>query len=319
MKLTVFLPGLAATVVPQSTGSYVIESLDLDYNYLYAADDKLPSLHQAKYNKGTWETKHLKNGRVKKEEGRTIAISDARYGAPDAAAEIASRGLTLEAGMPDESDLRARGFDLHYTPGKKKLGGYRRYDALKTTNDFRSAQILADTMLNAKHIKGAYWIAERGGSAILTQAMQILANKNESLEGHKVFLVRPSTSPSKAVKLAHQLKLTVNRTFAHTSTFDIVGSTDKLLASTARVKATTDFYDAGDRAKAYRNMILKTAAASGTAATIGGAFPAVAAIAGTGFLGTVGLVTTVLGSSSTVLEEVYAKLPHSKNKAIKKA
>lgn len=107
-----------------------------------------------------------------------------------------------------------RGCDLHFTPGPNRLGGLVAYNAL-TINDSRaSAVLLAESMIEAKDLDKVVWVTHRGGSAVFTQAMQILADKGITLNGHTAYLYKPETSPAQTLRLAHKLDMTLNEVFA---------------------------------------------------------------------------------------------------------
>ena len=108
------------------------------------------------------------------------------------------------------------GFDLHHTPGNQSgiVGLKKAKHALATHRDraiVESASLLANTMYNARHIEGVLWFSDWGGSAVLTRALQILKQeKNIKLDKHSVFLNRPTSNSSEALKLAEDLDMTIH-------------------------------------------------------------------------------------------------------------
>ncbi|MFA7554495.1 MAG: hypothetical protein WCY88_09625 [Spongiibacteraceae bacterium] len=65
----------------------------------------------------------------------------------------------------------------------------------------------------AKKISGVAWISERGGSGVLTQAMQILKERNVNFKAsdHHVFFSQPTTNLVKAETLARDVGLSFSR------------------------------------------------------------------------------------------------------------
>src|SRR5690606_41081729 len=104
------------------------------------------------------------------------------------------------------------GLDLHYTPGKRGIVGLKKSrDALTNENGkalVESATLLANTMYSARNVQGVLWFADWGGSAVLTRALQILKDQHLKLEKHSVFLNRPTSVSSQALKLAKELDMT---------------------------------------------------------------------------------------------------------------
>lgn len=51
----------------------------------------------------------------------------------------------------------------------------------------------------------SFWISDFGGSAVLSQAMHILVQQKVRLSEHTAMMFKPTTNPSDAIRLAHQL------------------------------------------------------------------------------------------------------------------
>lgn len=284
----VFLPGLKATVHPGRGVHYFVTDLVLDANYYEATEDVRErtrmGLYQATFDKEgkQWGVKYLEDGKVLPQEGRLVAIADSRYArARDAANDTIPKAMK-RPGVPTE-DVRRKGCDLHFTPGNKRLGGLTRYNALKEDNSRASALHLAATMEQAQSAEGIKWVASRGGSAVLTQAMQILVDRGVTLKGHTASLYKPSTSPGNALRLAHKLELTLNESFADTG-WDLQGAFSQLTVAGQRLKNEDDPYEKGYHAQAWINGVVKaggTLGLVGTAATaMGASIPMLAGIVG---------------------------------------
>lgn len=99
-------------------------------------------------------------------------------------------------------------------------------------------------MIQAKGVEDVIWSADKGGSAVLTQAMQILVDKGVTLKGHTAYLYKPRTSPGNALRLAHKLELTLNETFADTG-WDLQGALSQLGVAGARLNNKRDPYSRG--------------------------------------------------------------------------
>ena len=110
--------------------------LVLDANYFEATEQgekgKRMGLYRAKFDAvgREWQTEYVEDGKVTPQEGRLVAFVDSGYGkVDDAAAGIIPKAIK-HPGVPTLS-VRQNGCDLHFTPGKKRLGGMVRYNALK--------------------------------------------------------------------------------------------------------------------------------------------------------------------------------------------
>lgn len=271
----VFLPGLLATVVRWPNDDYCITRLAFDANYFEAAGqtvDRLGLYRAEPMGPNNWNVEYVSTGEVLPKDGRMVAIANAAYGtAADAVQEIIPRAMNMP-GVPTTS-VRNKGCDLHFTPGKSRLGSLARYSALADDRSRGSALYLAQTMAKAKSIEDVVWVADKGGSVVLTQAMQILADKGVTLEGHSVYLYKPSSSPGEAVRLAHRLKLTMNDAFADTG-FSPRGAVSQLLVSRARMTNDSDPYSSRSHDRAWINGMMKAAMPAGIVVAGAAAFGA---------------------------------------------
>jgi hypothetical protein len=307
----VFLPGLKATVYPGAVGQYHVTELVLDANYYEATEEirdrTRMGLYRAQFEARdkTWKAEYVKDGKVAPHEGRLVAIADSGYESANHAARDLMPRTIKRLGMAAASARNSES-DLHFTPGEKRLGGMIRYNALKEDSSRASALHLAATMEQAKNTKGIIWIADKGGSVMLTQAMQILVDKGVTLKEHTAYLYHPRTSPRDALRLAHKLELTLNESFADTG-WDLQGAVSQLSMAGQRLKNGDDPYNKGYHTQAWINGLVKAAGPVGLAgagaAAMGMSIPMlggiVAAISGGG-------VVYALGQS--VVEDLRHKL-----------
>lgn len=281
----VFLPGLKATVLGLANSSYYVSELVLDANYFEANNEIRQRTRMGLYRvtpggEGGWQTKFVEGGNITPQDSRLVAIADAGYGGANAAArEIVPRAMK-QPGVPTAS-VRQQGCDLHFTPGKKRLGGLIRYNSMAIDSSRASALHLAETMFQARNVSGVIWLADQGGSAVVTQAMRILADRDVSLKGHTAYLYKPRTSPGNALLLAHSLKLTVNEAFANTG-WDVQGALSQLSVAGARLNNESDPYNRGYHAQSWVNGLVKAAGpvgvASASAAAMGASIPMIAGV-----------------------------------------
>ena len=233
-EFVMILPGCKVTCEKLDADGFRILYFEADIHYGEAiksgAKPGLYTVIKQKHSK--WGAKHKENGHIKPQEDRLVAICDSGYKSPNFAATTAAPRIG-EAPMSGGSfRVNSNGFDLHYTPGEKRIGGLRNYsNAIRPNQNnelHESALLLARTMYQAKDIKGVAWISEDGGSGVLTQAMTILAAQGVQLPDHTAFLFNPTTSPNVAVKAAHAIGLTLYRKFTKTRMANVVGNRDQL-------------------------------------------------------------------------------------------
>ncbi|MCX2840837.1 hypothetical protein OQJ59_04315 [Microbulbifer thermotolerans] len=231
-EFVVILPGCRVTAEKRPDGSYRVLYMQADLNYSELMEKaEKPGLYEVSKRSDGWNARRRKNGKISEEKNRLVAITDSKYDQPRDAAEVAAQRIA-EAPRADGSLLEDNGFDMHFTPGKKRIGGLINYrDGVRPLDNAKlheSALLLAKTMYDARKIQGVSWIAEFGGSGVLTQALKILADQGVRLKDHYAFLVRPRTSPNEAVKAAHAVGLKLTRKFSQTHMLDYIGNRDQL-------------------------------------------------------------------------------------------
>lgn len=282
----VFLPGLKATVHPGRGVHYFVTDLVLDANYYEATEDVRERTRMGLYRtqldarSKTWEAEYAENGKVAPQDGRLVAIADAGYESANHAARAVMPRAIKRLGIAAASARNSES-DLHFTPGEKCLGGMIRYNALKEDRSRASALHLATSMEQAKNTKGIIWLADKGGSVVLTQAMQILVDRGITLNEHTAYLYSPRTSPGDALRLAHKLELTLNESFADTG-WDIQGALSQLSVAGQRLHNKGDPYNKGYHTQAWMNGLVKAAGpvglAGAAAAAMGASIPMLGSI-----------------------------------------
>jgi len=306
-EFLVLLPGCKVTAEKLSSDAFRILHFEVDVNYgELIRDAQRPGLYRAIKRGDDWQASQQKKQTISSESNRSVAISDCGYERPEDAAESASGGLARTPFTGGYLVVNADGFDMHYTPGERRIGGLRNYREairpLKLENLHESAMLLARTMYRARDIKGVGWVAEYGGSAVLTQALTILADQCVKLEKHKVFLYEPTTSPNQAIKAAFSVGLKVDRKFSKTNFLNVMGNRGQLAVVCNRLihedkrdysllKACVDMVAHGKSLQGFSSFAGTLAATTGlsmTAPAAAGAFlaalGAAAAVAGKGVL-----------------------------------
>ncbi|TVZ41887.1 hypothetical protein P886_1238 [Alteromonadaceae bacterium 2753L.S.0a.02] len=207
------LPGVTATLEDRDSGAYELMYLQADSNYMQMQEKtRKPGLWKIDKDLNT-NPKFKSDGLIEKEKYRPVVISDR---SSDDLLNIASsaRDDLIKVDSTIQRMVSNSGFDLHHTPGDGGIIGLKpAHKALanaKSTEITESAILLANTMYKARNIEGVLWFSDWGGSGVLTRALQVLAHeKNTKLEKHAVFLNRPTTNSSNALKLAKELKLSL--------------------------------------------------------------------------------------------------------------
>ena len=312
-EFVMILPGCKVNCEKLDADGFRILHFEADIHYGELIESaKKPGLYTASKVGTKWNVKPQKRGQIEQEKDRLVAICDSGYKAPDLAAITAAPRVS-EAPMSGGSfRVDSNGFDFHYTPGEKRLGGLKNYRNAICPNQnaelHESALLLARTMYQAKDIKGVAWISEDGGSGVLTQAMTVLAAQGVKLTNHTAFLFNPTTSPNIAVKAAHEIGLKLDRKFTKARMFNVVGNRDQLEMIGNRWKSKEDslpLVQAGTDILAHGKSLQGLGATAGTIAAavgIGMTAPAaltafLSALAGAVAVGKVAETTAKLGNT----------------------
>ncbi|WP_288131618.1 hypothetical protein [Microbulbifer sp.] len=241
-KFVAIFPGCKVTAEKLSNDTFRVLHFeaDLQYGELIKQAQK-PGLYKAERDvRGEWKTHPYKKQTISSEKNRSVAISDSGYDGSDDAAQSASLGLSASPFTGGGTVVNSDGFDMHYTPGEQRIGGLRNYREairpLQVESLHESAQLLARTMYQARDTQGVSWVSEYGGSAVLTQALRILADQNIKLEKHKVFLYEPATPPSQAIRAAQAVGMSLDRKFSKANFLNIVGNRGQLAVAVHRLR-----------------------------------------------------------------------------------
>ena len=273
-EFVMILPGCKVTVEKLPNDKFKILHFDADLNFSkLQGDEKKPSLYRASKSRDGWQTALQPDYKILPEKDRYVAISDIRNVRSSSVAEEVADYLA-DTPNTGSQKIDANGFDLHFTPGQKRVGGLVNYKEAISPIEAKylneSAYLLARAMYDARDIKGVSWVSEFGGSGILTQAMKMLADQKVSLEKHTIFLYRPSTSPNEAVRIAQQLNLNLDRKVTHTHPLDVIGNRDQIEMIINRVRSKNDNYKLKYAPWDLLSYGTKLQGASTTALTIAG-------------------------------------------------
>ena len=239
-EFVIILPGCRVTAEKLPDDSYKLLHFQADLSYGELIEKgQAPGLYEVTNSNGQWATKRRNDGRIEKKSERVVAISDAGHSDSENAASVIARSLSGQgnvSALVSAQSLKSKtygGFDLHFTPGKGGIGGWINYKkAVNPLNDeslHESALLLARSMYLARDVGEVRWISEFGGSAVLTQALSILADRKVKLNNHTAFLYRPTTSPLEALKAMRAVPgLEVIRKFKDSDSLDYIGNRDNL-------------------------------------------------------------------------------------------
>jgi len=208
----IVLPGCTATMAKTANGEYHLLYMRADERYF--EQQKIgaqPGMHNVTKASRGWRTHFNDNGQITHKDNRFVAITDRRGSEPAETIKEAYDTLKdnpLTTSFMLESNT---GFDMHYTPGDQSIGGLTNIrQAMNAQTDpelHESAILLAKSMHDARDIPGVQWVSEAGGSGVLCQALQILADQNITLDKHAIFLCNPTTRQTKVVELSLKLGL----------------------------------------------------------------------------------------------------------------
>jgi hypothetical protein len=303
-EFVMILPGCKVTCEKLDTDGFKILYFEPDIHYGELIESQAkPGLYASRKIGTKWKVKPQKRGHIEQEKDRLVAICDSGYKDPIRAATIAAPRIG-EAPMSGGSfRVDSNGFDLHYTPGEKCIGGLRNYrNAIRpnqNTELHESALLLARTMYQAKDIKGVAWISEDGGSGVLTQAMTVLAAQGVQLPHHTAFLFNPTTSPNAAVKAAHSIGVQLDRKFTKTKILNVVGNRDQLEMIGNRWKNKADSLTT---LQAGVDIMAQGKSLQGFGLTVGSVAAGAAAVAGLGITAPAALTAflTAIGGAVAV-------------------
>ncbi|WP_078084557.1 hypothetical protein [Microbulbifer mangrovi] len=242
-EFVMILPGCKVTVEKQSKDVFKIVYFEADagYSELQKKGDTA-GIYEASYTQQeVWEATKSKKGNISSKEGRLVAVCNSGYRNPNSAASSAAPKVASSHYSPQtgETALRKTKFDLHYTPGEKQIGGLRNFKDARNPEAkqdiHESAILLSRAMYHARKTEDVKWIAEYGGSAVLTQAMRILADQGIKLENHSIFLYEPKTSQTAILDAARAIDIKIGRNLSKISPINLAGVFGQPPASINRI------------------------------------------------------------------------------------
>jgi len=287
----IYLPGIRATVERRSNDRYVVSKLELSDGYKAINKQDKPGIYSVKKSTDALnpaDIQYRKNGRITARDGRIVVIADGNHESVETAADTGAKCISESLGQKAEHDGE---FDLLYSPTGTKLG--RRFDPRFNTEAYAFAGLLANAMINIQNKRNITWLAERGGSAIFTQAMEIVARQNISFreQNHLAHLYKPTTNPVHTVKLTQALGIGLGKNFITLGGFQPRVAATSLIANALRVKNKQDKYSL----KEYGADLAKGAmdgVAVGGVLTLGASL----ALPGAPAIGAVGTTLSCLGA-----------------------
>jgi hypothetical protein len=207
-RFFMILPGIRATFEDLDNGTLMLVGLQLDANYkdlqnsqhrpaLYRVDDHAESIEL------------IRECTITPRDGRPVVICDATPESPEKVAQSII-GFVKGHNSSAAKHVQAFGFDLHYTPGTKGITGLKSVRSMLSTKGnhavAESSTMLANAMHQARDIHGVTWMSSFGGSAILTQALQILHNESKvKPKYHSIYLHHSTSNSRLAFSLAKNL------------------------------------------------------------------------------------------------------------------
>ena len=176
-EVQIYVPNIVATVERRDDDTLVIYNIRLspEFGKLQAANWNKPGIYTVS---ATEKPEYSGDGRIKKENYRPVVIADPRFIEPEDAAKDIRKRLSKLCG---DTVAAVGDFDFFYSPYGKILDGKRCFDATKATEVYAYAGLLADAIEAAKDQHGVIWSSDRGGSVVLTQALQALRLKQQML------------------------------------------------------------------------------------------------------------------------------------------
>ncbi len=310
-NFTVFFPGASMQVARNSRDEYCVVSVQTsaevdnleEYEKLYKAGN-LPGLYNAIKERGSWTTTPKPTATPQAKE--LVAIADRTYKRPEIAAKEASQNIG-SAPEVTSADLKSTtGFNLHYTPSDPRLGGLQRYLRAKTTATAKdasfkqSAQVLAQTMYNSRGTEGVRWVSEYGGSAVMVEALKMVADWGGTLNNHYLFLQYPTSSQTDIARQADRVGLNYGRELGKSGVFNYRPMDQAALAVyRSRSNSTSNKEIKGLKAA------LDVAKPVGATAGAVGALTGLAALAGVG-IGTAAVSPALVAIGGTIAKAAGA-------------
>lgn len=220
------LPGCKVTAEARTNGNYFIANIDLDETFFSNNNTRNTGLYFSKSEliDGAREWSHLNlkgaikaSGNLKAENIKIpVGISDA-YSDINNAAKYTEEHISNSPHNPSGNSDVKNGFNLFYTKGTSKFGGLlsmkEALGAAQHKSLHEPALLLAEAMHKAASTP-VVWVTQRGGSAVLAQALGILRARGTRLPQHQIYLSNPTSSQTDIYRLAQAIEIKTGDKFA---------------------------------------------------------------------------------------------------------
>ncbi len=301
-KVVVYVPGIMATVERRANDTLVVTDLQLSdgYDSIERGSREKPGVYQVSTQDSSIKFEYKSNGRITPKDDRNVVVADTGYPSPRKAAENTLK--RLETLFNSDAALKSD-FDMFYSPAGSRLGGMWNYNPLVLKEGYGFAGLLADAMEQAKNHKGVVWASDRSGSVVLTQALQILANKNVSFgeQKHIVKMRQPTTSPTPTLAAANKLGMLADKNMAKADGH-VRAAIPSLITNARRVRDKKDPYSLSDYGKDLSNGTMGLVGATGALATVS------ALIVGSPTVVAVGSAAGLIGASHFLLKAAVNRI-----------
>ena len=291
-KVVVYVPGIQAVVERRANDSLKVTHLTLSDEFDTLNPKFKPGVYHATLNGDEINARYKSNGRITPENRVTVMVCDTNHTKPTEAAEEAFNKLGK---MGKKGAAESGECNIFYSPMGKRMG-MNNYNPAVEKEAYAFAGLLADAIEQSQKQKGVEWLSELGGSAILTQGLQTLANKGMSLknQGHRVEMYMPTTDPRPTLMAAQKLGMIADKNIAM-GNGSIKPSISSIMVNYARAKNKEDHYSFSDYGK---DLATGSLGIMGVAGAIGLSASSVATLPA---LTTVGAVTGAVGAAATLL------------------
>ena len=208
----------------EQSGSYLVVAIEADWDFDSRQERFLkPALpHARKVDQG-WETAVKKRGELKRqsEDGESWILAgvadsykEASFSAHVTAEHIKASPFSVNG------DVDTLGYNLFFSPGKKRYAGLKNLrqqmhtETTKTLRDpaVQLAQVMENALNTYKKVDHrtkthqVAWVTQRGGSAIMTQALRILRDRGIDMgQSQKHFMSNPTSRTDNALKLSREI------------------------------------------------------------------------------------------------------------------
>lgn len=226
---SLYLPSCKVTTEKQPNHKHQIIDLKLETDIQKSEDKTHTGLYLAYKKEDKWFAGDADKKSLITPERKVIVISDGGYRNAQTAVENLAGIIRRH---PQSRGVFFDEFHIHFTEHCSKYGGLINYtnaiNPISNSKVNKSAIRLAKTMYDTKDVPQIEWASMFGGSAVLTQALSILASQNIQLPRHTIYLFRPSTNVKYAVSAAEKIGLLLEWNYIKTEIFDFIGNISRI-------------------------------------------------------------------------------------------